>query len=488
MKRIRRFSLIANLLICVVFAAVNSSVAGLELPKNLNLPKPKDVIDKTKNFAKDLDPFNKNSGIRDPLRKIRELSGEALGEISRVAFQQYADLVRRKNANGKRFRISNTDKEALRVVFGNLVNEVTIYENAWLPKGINFTVAGQRYEVAVDSSAQTISTSIFIKSRISSMTDEQRLRLLAHECTHVRQYKKHGSIQNFGYHYIKNYVSSGGRYDSNPYEKEAFTVEKGNDFARIWQAFSFRNSAVTKIINPLKNRPIKYQVFASTRNFPAARWNLINQSSSTIQTVNWVGNRTKLMIYFKNLNGQSRKYTLDNGKTYHFAMINNDIEFKTGTPISNRMVAKPNFNAPNNSSNSSKKINPIPSTPKYTPQIPQYKNYKPSNNNPSGNRPGNNNNNANGNRVPLGVNLKTCPDGVHIVSVKPNSPATRVRNSRTGGQMKLEPGDHIVSVNGNRVNSHTQAINLVNATSRLLKLQVQDKNSGNVYSFEVELR
>lgn len=92
-----------------------------------------------------------------------------------------------------------------------------------------------------------------------------------------------------------------------------------------------------------------------------------------------------------------------------------------------------------------------------------------------------------GRRVPLGVRLKNCPDGVHIVDVGANTPASNGRNAQTGEFLRMEAGDHIVSINGVYVSSHTEAGNLINQTSGMIRVNVRDKNTGQVLPFVTSL-
>ncbi len=92
-----------------------------------------------------------------------------------------------------------------------------------------------------------------------------------------------------------------------------------------------------------------------------------------------------------------------------------------------------------------------------------------------------------GRRVPLGVRLKTCPDGVHIVSVGANTPAGNGRNAQTGNFLRMEEGDHIVSINGTFVSNHTTAANLIGQSPGTIRVNVRDKNTGQVLPFITSL-
>lgn len=80
-----------------------------------------------------------------------------------------------------------------------------------------------------------------------------------------------------------------------------------------------------------------------------------------------------------------------------------------------------------------------------------------------------------GNRVALGVRVKNCKDpGVHIMTVNPGSPATRMRDLSTNQAIRLEAGDHILSVNGVTTNDYLQMTQLVSSSGSDVTLIVMD--------------
>jgi len=63
----------------------------------------------------------------------------------------------------------------------------------------------------------------------------------------------------------------------------------------------------------------------------------------------------------------------------------------------------------------------------------------------------------------FGITAKKCAEGIHIESVTPGGPATRCTDVGSGERLRMEPGDHIVSVNG--IEPKTRFIRLMRAES-----------------------
>jgi Domain of unknown function (DUF4157) len=115
-------------------------------------------------------------------------------------------------------------KKYLRPLFGNLVDRVTVVYQAklldrWSQGGKETHIGG------VDSSAQTYCDRIYIRAAYQP-NDTDRLVLLAHELTHVRQCQEAGGIGQFGERYFQGYYRGGQTYQNNPLEKSARAMEK----------------------------------------------------------------------------------------------------------------------------------------------------------------------------------------------------------------------------------------------------------------------
>jgi len=85
----------------------------------------------------------------------------------------------------------------------------------------------------------------------------------------------------------------------------------------------------------------------------------------------------------------------------------------------------------------------------------------------------------------LGVNVTLCKDGMHIQSNVPGSPATRCEIT-TGGTWSIDPGEHIVRVNGSTPKSVEQFQELIRTSDRIIRLDVLDTN-GRVVQMTAEL-
>lgn len=85
-----------------------------------------------------------------------------------------------------------------------------------------------------------------------------------------------------------------------------------------------------------------------------------------------------------------------------------------------------------------------------------------------------------GPRVPLGITVRTCDEGAHVETVSAGSPATRCTDSNTGEELRLESGDHILTVNGVQTPTNDRVIAAVNATTGRLEMRVKDRRNGRI--------
>ena len=199
-----------------------------------------DPTNKNSKAAKDLkniDPTNKNSAIRDPKKALQEGAQSTWGEVGRVAYPAAAQTMSTRHSGAGRMRITLRDQRALKVHFGNLPSEVLIVWGAKPMDKWGTNKGGVIQLSGVDTLAQTYGSIIYIDKNPSEMSDWERLRLYAHELVHVQQNQRFKTLDNFGYHYFREYAAADFRYDKNQLEKEANAVENGPAMTLIWNAF-----------------------------------------------------------------------------------------------------------------------------------------------------------------------------------------------------------------------------------------------------------
>lgn len=112
--------------------------------------------------------------------------------------------------------------------------------------------------------------------------------------------------------------------------------------------------------------------------------------------------------------------------------------------------------------------------------------------NPPRNLPNLNQNNSRGPlaytvRIPLGITMGPCEDpGIHIKTVKPNSPATQCVAVSTGAAGSLSPDDHILGINGIPVTTVEQVQKIV-ANANELTMRVRIRATGDILDVRTSL-
>lgn len=85
------------------------------------------------------------------------------------------------------------------------------------------------------------------------------------------------------------------------------------------------------------------------------------------------------------------------------------------------------------------------------------------------------------NRLSFGITgAKKCQDGIHLEVITAGSPATRCFDVQTGERLTMEPGDHILSVNGATPSTLEEFFKLVAASDPQMSFVVKDGRNGKV--------
>jgi hypothetical protein len=154
-------------------------------------------------------------------------SEELWGEAGRHGYPATARVMRERSSNGiplpdavktavraHRF-LDGVDLDRVRVHWGALP------ANEWQMNGKTVRLAG------VEAEAQTYGYDIYIRHQAVEPLDFTRIETLVHELTHVKQFMEfHSSLENFGYHYFKNYKHANENYFTNSLEEEAYAIQK----------------------------------------------------------------------------------------------------------------------------------------------------------------------------------------------------------------------------------------------------------------------
>lgn len=151
--------------------------------------------------------------------EVQELNEGVWGESGGLAYVQAASRMNRNHPRSE--PLDDLDKEALRVVYGGLVDKVDIHWNAtplneWAADEYGIDIVGE------DAEAQAYGYDIYMKGPKSAWKDQHRLETLIHELMHSLQYQQYGeSLQDFGNAYFRAYYRGGQEYELNQFELEA---------------------------------------------------------------------------------------------------------------------------------------------------------------------------------------------------------------------------------------------------------------------------
>ncbi len=169
-----------------------------------------------------------------------ETEEELWAQAGSIGYGQSADKMKQNHTGGE--PLSERDRSALRPIFGNLVDQVTIHWNA---TPINEMVASE-YDIEMvgeDASAQAFGYDIYFQASKDEWSDEFRLKILIHEITHTEQFVRLGnSFSDFGYQYFREYYRAGQVYEQNSMEVEA--INKADRYFstafKNWKAFGLK--------------------------------------------------------------------------------------------------------------------------------------------------------------------------------------------------------------------------------------------------------
>ena len=78
----------------------------------------------------------------------------------------------------------------------------------------------------------------------------------------------------------------------------------------------------------------------------------------------------------------------------------------------------------------------------------------------------------------FGITAKKCREGIHIETVDPGAAAMRCTDVVSGEQLRMEPGDHILSVNGTEPETLEQFLGLVASSDQQMSFVVKDQRNG----------
>ena len=158
------------------------------------------------------------------------ISEEAWGEAGRLAYPAAAAIMNGRSPSGE--PLTDRLKYALRPVFGDLVDRVTIHWgitllDEWSSQNFGINISG------TESEGQTYGHDVFMRQNESTYNDRgetrEMLKTLTHELVHVVQYRRwDSSLSNFGYHYFKKYKQANQSYENNEVEAEANQVADAN--------------------------------------------------------------------------------------------------------------------------------------------------------------------------------------------------------------------------------------------------------------------
>lgn len=115
------------------------------------------------------------------------------------------------------------EREALRPIFGGIVDSVKVVWNARMLD--EWRILGKTFQFGVDHTGMTLGDTIYIAYLEPTGDWERRtLDLMIHEMTHTFQAHDRGSLRGFAEHYIRAWWSAGRNYADNWMEKQARCV------------------------------------------------------------------------------------------------------------------------------------------------------------------------------------------------------------------------------------------------------------------------
>ncbi len=91
---------------------------------------------------------------------------------------------------------------------------------------INCTLPGEWYPSEANVDAMTFGYTIYFKNSGYMTQGDDKRRLLIHELVHVEQVRRLGGETAFACEYGKGYVNAGMSYRANPFEVEAYRIDR----------------------------------------------------------------------------------------------------------------------------------------------------------------------------------------------------------------------------------------------------------------------
>jgi len=161
--------------------------------------------------------------VNESHRLATNLSDQAWGVGGRIAFPAAAAIMAARYSQRAHKSLSRHDRAVLAPYFGNdtTTNVGLVWGttplNEWRVGIMTVNLGG------AEAQAQTYGYVVYIRGAPEDYSDEDRLSLLIHELTHVKQYEQYGRrLDNFGYHYFKAYKQANQNYENNELEQKAY--------------------------------------------------------------------------------------------------------------------------------------------------------------------------------------------------------------------------------------------------------------------------
>ena len=168
------------------------------------------------------------------------LTARLAGEAGEGIFKAAAKVQELHNRDRPARALTSRERQALRPLFGDIVDEVQVTYDAKLIQ--QWSVLGHSFTLGQGAAAQTFGEHIYVaRPDPKDAHTEGTLALLVHELTHVHQLKQRGSLSAFGEAYMRGWWQAGRSYHGNWMEKQAYCVEDQEGpaaFARYQQASS----------------------------------------------------------------------------------------------------------------------------------------------------------------------------------------------------------------------------------------------------------
>lgn len=129
-------------------------------------------------------------------------------------------IMKVRNHNRDAKPLGTREKEALRPIFGDLVDKVKVVWSARLLD--EWKVLGKTFQFGPDSTGQTFGNTIYIShDEPEGPWSSSLLKLMIHEMTHTFQAHALGSLRKFAEIYVRGWWSAGRSYEDNWMERQA---------------------------------------------------------------------------------------------------------------------------------------------------------------------------------------------------------------------------------------------------------------------------